>query len=40
MGDDIYKGIYDNYTASMKASSGWLQKSEGVYRAQRDRVLG
>ncbi|WP_372886897.1 TRAP transporter substrate-binding protein [Shimia sp.] len=40
MGDDIYKGIYDSYSASMKASSGWLQKSEGAYRAQRDRVLG
>jgi TRAP-type mannitol/chloroaromatic compound transport system substrate-binding protein len=40
MGDEIYKKIYDSYMASMKASSGWIQKSEGVYRAQRDRVLG
>jgi TRAP-type mannitol/chloroaromatic compound transport system substrate-binding protein len=40
MGDDLYKKIYDDYTASMKASSSWLQKSEGAYRAQRDRVLG
>ncbi|GAA6165015.1 TRAP transporter substrate-binding protein [Pelagimonas sp. KU-00592-HH] len=40
MGDEIYKKIYDSYQASMKASSGWIQKSEGAYRAQRDRVLG
>jgi TRAP-type mannitol/chloroaromatic compound transport system substrate-binding protein len=40
MGDELYKKIYDSYMVSMKASSGWIQKSEGVYRAQRDRVLG
>ncbi|GAA6187326.1 twin-arginine translocation signal domain-containing protein [Litorivita sp. NS0012-18] len=40
MGDELYKKIYDSYTASMKSSSAWLQKSEGAYRAQRDRVLG
>jgi len=40
MGDELYKKIYDSYTASLKSSSGWIQKSEGVYRAQRDRVLG
>lgn len=40
MGDELYKKIYDSYTTSMKASSAWLQKSEGAYRAQRDRVLG
>ncbi len=40
MGDDIYKGIYDSYQASLKASSSWIQNAEGVYRAQRDRVLG
>lgn len=40
MGDEIYKEIYDDYTASLKASSGWIVKSDGVYRAQRDRVLG
>jgi TRAP-type mannitol/chloroaromatic compound transport system substrate-binding protein len=40
MGDDIYKKVHDDYMASMKASSGWIQKSEGAYRAQRDRVLG
>ena len=36
----IFKKIYDDYTASMKASSGWLTDSVGAYRAQRDRVLG
>ncbi|MGV6839724.1 MAG: TRAP transporter substrate-binding protein [Planktomarina sp.] len=40
MGDSIYKGIYDSYMASMKASSAWIQNAEGTYRAQRDRVLG
>ncbi|MGB8622769.1 MAG: ABC transporter substrate-binding protein [Paracoccaceae bacterium] len=40
MDDDLYKRIHDSVMTSMKASSGWIQKSEGVYRAQRDRVLG
>jgi TRAP-type mannitol/chloroaromatic compound transport system substrate-binding protein len=40
MGDDLYKKVYDDYMASMQASSAWIQKSEGAYRAQRDRVLG
>ncbi len=40
MGDSIYKETYDSVMASMKASSGWLTKSEGAYRSQRDRVLG
>ncbi|MEQ9693523.1 TRAP transporter substrate-binding protein [Shimia sp. SDUM112013] len=40
MGDEIYKKIYDSFAASMSASSGWIQKSESAYRAQRDRVLG
>jgi len=40
MSDDLFKKIYDNYTASMRASSGWLTQSIGAYRAQRDRVLG
>ena len=30
----------DDYSASLKASSGWLTDSVGAYRAQRDRVLG
>ncbi|MEQ9258901.1 MAG: ABC transporter substrate-binding protein [Roseovarius sp.] len=40
MGDELYKKIYDSAMASMKASSDWIQKSSGVYTAQRDRVLG
>ncbi|WP_297756163.1 twin-arginine translocation signal domain-containing protein [uncultured Shimia sp.] len=40
MGDELYKKIYDSFAASMKSSSGWIQKSESAYRAQRDRVLG
>jgi len=40
LGDELFKEIYDDYNASMKASSGWLTSSVGAYRAQRDRVLG
>ena len=40
MGDDLFKRIYDSAMGSMRASSGWLTRSEGVYRTQRDRVLG
>lgn len=40
MGDELYKKIYDDYQVSLKASSGWIQKAEGAYRTQRDRVLG
>ncbi|WP_394199718.1 TRAP transporter substrate-binding protein [Litoreibacter albidus] len=40
MGDDLYKKIHDDYQASMKASSAWIQKSESAYRGQRDRVNG
>lgn len=40
MGDDLFKEVFDSVETSMKASSNWLTKSEGVYRKQRDRVLG
>jgi TRAP-type mannitol/chloroaromatic compound transport system substrate-binding protein len=40
MGDDLFKQIHDSAMASMKASSGWLTRSEGAYRTQRDRILG
>jgi len=40
MGDELFARIRNSVEASMAASSGWLVKSEGVYRAQRDRVLG
>ncbi|MEM9524558.1 MAG: ABC transporter substrate-binding protein [Pseudomonadota bacterium] len=40
MGDDLFKKIHDSAMASMRSSSGWLTRSEGAYRTQRDRVLG
>ncbi|PRX31928.1 TRAP-type mannitol/chloroaromatic compound transport system, substrate-binding protein [Meinhardsimonia xiamenensis] len=40
MSDDLFRAIREDYLASMRESSGWLQASEGVYRRERDRVLG
>lgn len=40
MDDELFAKIRGSVEASMKASSGWLTKSEGAYRAQRDRILG
>ncbi|MEO9821648.1 MAG: twin-arginine translocation signal domain-containing protein [Paracoccaceae bacterium] len=40
LGDDLFKKVNDDYFASMADSSGWLTKSIGAYRAQRDRVRG
>ena len=40
LGDPLFKKIYDSAMASMRSSSGWIQKSTGAYVAQRDRVLG
>jgi TRAP-type mannitol/chloroaromatic compound transport system substrate-binding protein len=40
MGDEIYQRVYDSFMDSMRQSSGWISASDGVYRAQRDRVLG
>ena len=39
-GDDIYDRIRASYNESLSASSSWIERSEGTYRAQRDRVLG
>jgi TRAP-type mannitol/chloroaromatic compound transport system substrate-binding protein len=39
MGDDLYKRVYDSAMESMRSSSAWIERSEGTYRAQRDRVL-
>lgn len=39
MEDPFFKKVYDAYNASMKSSSAWISKSEGVYVPQRDRVL-
>ena len=40
MGDEIFATIYEEYVASMRASSQWLTQSISAYRSQRDRVLG
>ncbi len=40
MGDELFKRAFDSMQASMRSSSAWLTRSEGAYRAQRDRVLG
>ncbi len=39
-GDELYDRIRASYNTSMAASSSWISKSEGAYRAQRDRVMG
>ena len=40
MDDDLYKRIHDSAMESMRQSSQWITRSEGAYRAQRDRILG
>ncbi|MEM9798529.1 MAG: TRAP transporter substrate-binding protein [Pseudomonadota bacterium] len=40
MGDELFARIHNSAMESMTASSGWLSRSEGTYRAQRDRVIG
>ncbi len=40
MSDELFKKTFDSYRDSMKKSSGWLTRSIGAYRSQRDRVLG
>ena len=37
---ELFAKIRTSAEESMKSSSGWLVKSEGAYRAQRDRVMG
>ena len=39
-GDDVYDRIRASYNQSMADSSSWISRSEGAYRAQRDRVMG
>jgi TRAP-type mannitol/chloroaromatic compound transport system substrate-binding protein len=38
-GDELYDRIRASYEESMVASSGWLTKSEGVYRTKRDALM-
>ncbi|WP_270732984.1 TRAP transporter substrate-binding protein [Shimia sp. Alg240-R146] len=40
MDDEIFARVRASVEESMAASSGWIVKSEGAYRAQRDRVMG
>ncbi len=40
MGDELFARIRNSAMESMASSSSWLTASEGVYRGQRDRVLG
>ncbi len=40
MGDEIFARIRASAEESMKTTSNWITRSEGSYRAQRDRVLG
>ena len=40
MDDELFARIRASAEASMKSSSGWIERSEGVYRRQRDRILG
>ena len=39
MGDELFARIHNSAFESMTASSAWLSRSEGVYRAERDRVM-
>lgn len=40
MGDELFKKINDSAMSSMASSSGWMQRSDAAYTAQRNRVLG
>lgn len=39
MGDSIFAEVHDSAMASMKASSGWLSRSDSFYTEKRDQVL-
>ena len=40
MDDEIYKTCFESYNASLKSSAAWGSRSEGVFTAQRNRVVG
>ncbi len=40
MDDEMFAKIRGSVEKSMKESSSWIQRSEGVFRAQRDRIIG
>ncbi|MBT0957131.1 TRAP transporter substrate-binding protein [Alphaproteobacteria bacterium KMM 3653] len=37
---DLFDKVLASYTASMQSSAGWMGRSEGAYRLQRDRFFG
>jgi len=40
MGDSLFADVRASFEASMAASSSWINKSDGYYVSQRNRVLG
>ena len=40
MGDELFAKIRASFEASMASSSSWIDKSDGYYVQQRNRVLG
>ena len=40
MGDEMFAKIRNSFEASMASSSSWINKSDGYYVEQRNRVLG
>ena len=40
MGDEMFAKIRASFEASMATSSSWINKSDGYYVEQRNRVLG
>jgi len=40
MDDPLFAKVRGSVEESMRASSAWIDVSEGAYRRQRDRVLG
>lgn len=40
MGDSLFADVRASFEASMASSSSWINKSDGYYVSQRDRVLG
>ena len=40
MDDELFAKIRTSFEASMATSSSWINKSDGYYVEQRNRVLG
>ena len=39
MGDELYQSVYDSYMESLRSSSSWIDRSQGTFSAQRNRIL-